>query len=373
MISEAISRIAYPNKDAVWKHVVKLGYQHQRRFPGYKFIHRGGLSSPHVAYVTDIDFIFNNVHAGLVDSKDFDELQGLVEELVVPDGLISAKVARDNNDLFDEEIADFTEVRRYVEQGADLVVVTGRYELSSGWQVPMDFTLQRGSSKMTKEERIERILCNIEEKNFAKVISRARSLLSPEAKASFAGKWNAEGGALRFLVKQLDLVRFMSGREQGVYMTHLHLPSHPVPAQWGEAANRMMQVTALKLLRDSEGLLARVLGHAARDVFAAVDAELERASSETLDIAYDSDTRPDNLASSAKGTKGTTPNGQGKGQSSSSGRAGHGGGGKNRGSGKGKSGGHGKDSSIRGFGSGKGARRSFVGKGKGEVGEKCPW
>merc|ERR1712129_59744 len=102
IIDDALPKIEYPDKDAVWKHVVWLGRRSERKFPSYKFIPRGGLSSPHVAYVTDIDFIFNNPQHGRISLTDFDALQRLASELCgTPGNIISAKVAWEDEDRFD--------------------------------------------------------------------------------------------------------------------------------------------------------------------------------------------------------------------------------------------------------------------------------
>eukprot|EP00746_Dinoflagellata_sp_MGD_P161643 gnl/MRDRNA2_/MRDRNA2_88864_c0_seq1.p1 gnl/MRDRNA2_/MRDRNA2_88864_c0~~gnl/MRDRNA2_/MRDRNA2_88864_c0_seq1.p1 ORF type:complete len:342 (-),score=58.68 gnl/MRDRNA2_/MRDRNA2_88864_c0_seq1:114-1139(-) len=272
-INEALARIEYPDKDAVWKHVVGLGYKSQRRFTGYKFIHRGGLSSPHVAYVTDIDFIFNNPNHGQIDLSDFDSMVQLARNLCIArGGIISAKVAWEDTNLFDAEVDDLRTVRQQVANGADLAVITGRYQLQSGWQVSMDFTLQRGDSKMTKQRRIARMWDNMNEGNYAKVVSRIRGILSPHAKATFASEWNKVGGAYRFLVKQLELVRFMTRREQDEYMSYLYLPSDTSLQEWADAATAEMHRHALQLLQMRWNLLEAPLRSEAKAFRAALDA-----------------------------------------------------------------------------------------------------
>jgi hypothetical protein len=214
------------------------------------------LSSPHVTYVTDIDFIFNNPQHGRISLTDFDALQRLASELCgTPGNIISAKVAWEDEDRFDEEVADLEEVRRQVANGADVVVITGRYLLASGWQVSMDFTLQRGESRMSKERRLARIWDNIQEGNYAKVVSRIRALLPPSKKASFANGWNRVGGALRFVVKQLELVKFLRHHEQVEYMPYLHITSTLSVEAWTAVATKEMQRRALETLLISQHLL----------------------------------------------------------------------------------------------------------------------
>lgn len=317
-IYEALGKIAYPNKDAVWRQVVAMGKKNERRFSEYKFVPRGGLSSPHVAYMTDIDFIFNTKNHGEVSMEDFDALEQLVRELCVRNGLISAKVAWQDEDVFDGEISTLTEVRRHVEHGADLVVITGRYELRTGWQVPMDFTLQRGESKMSKEKRVARIKVNLEERNFAKVVSRIRSILSPENKAFFADGWNQVGGALRFLVKQLELVRLMPGREQALYMQHLRLSIETAPEAWCEVATAEMQAHALDLLVKSKDLMRGALGVEAQSIFAELDVAWDAMQQEMRTGGKDSGyPAPSKDGCTGKGRSG----GRGGGSSSASGKS----------------------------------------------------
>ena len=207
----------YPKKDAVWNLFEKLGFKHQKKFPGYKFLRRGGLSSPHVQYVTDADLIFNNPQGGLVRVEDFDVLCTLALQLF-DKHVYAARIVRDQEELVDEEIADVGELRSVVQEGCDVATLVGMFRLRNGWCVPVDLTLQCGESDMTKDERINRIISNLEKHDFAKVISRIRSILPKQHKAGFAAAWNHSGGALRFLVKQLHLSKKMSTVQQEVYL-----------------------------------------------------------------------------------------------------------------------------------------------------------
>ncbi|CAE8643599.1 unnamed protein product [Polarella glacialis] len=248
-IDLALSEIGYPDKEGLWKHVQGLGRQHQRKFSTYKFVPRGGLSSPYVKYVTDVDLIFNNPSHGRVSLEDFDVLHGLAIQVCREAGnIMSAKVCLGEEDVFDGEVNDLSIVRQYVSQGADVVVITGRYTLQSGWCVPIDFTLQHGESKISKDMRVARIRENVAEGNYAKAVQRVRAILPKGAKGQFADSWNEVGGALRFLVKQLDLVRFMPLREQAAYMYYLCLPAETSRGIWAESADLEMQQRALHLL-----------------------------------------------------------------------------------------------------------------------------
>eukprot|EP00435_Cladocopium_sp_Y103_P006737 s3194_g2.t1 len=223
-----ISAREFPDKEAVWNLFQKLGQKHQKKFPGYKFLRRGGLSSPHVRYVTDADVIFNNPNGGLVTVEDFDVLGSLALQLF--DGnTYAARIARDGAELLDEEISDLRAVRSVVEQGCDVATLVGIFTIRNGWCVPVDLTLQCGESDMTKDERIHRILGNLENLDFAKVISRIRAILPKNDKAEFAEAWNNSGGALRFLVKQIHISNYMSEARQQQYLrNYLHLSgAHP--------------------------------------------------------------------------------------------------------------------------------------------------
>lgn len=268
VVRDAIESIDYPNKDRAWEHVQQLGRKHQRRFPGYAFIPRGGLSSPHVKYMTDIDFIFNHPTPGLVAPREYDALSQLAVELCHGEhNIISAKVSYGDDDKFDEETQDLAMVGSIVDEGADLVVITGRYTLRNGWSVPMDFTLQRGKSKMSKAMRVQRICQNVEEGNYAKVVQRVRALLEPEEKRDFAAEWNREGGALRFLAKQLDLLRFMSQREASEYLPYLCIPASPAPEEWATVVTESMQSVALDVLLSKRRLIMRHLGREGERIY----------------------------------------------------------------------------------------------------------
>jgi len=279
-VYEAIHRIEYPNKDAVWKQVVQMGRRYEKQFPTYKFVPRGGLSSPHVKYMTDIDFIFNCSQHGRVGIMDFDTLEALARQLC-HNQVLSAKVAWQDDDLFDEDVTDLQAVRDLVaSHEADVVVITGRYELKNGWQVPMDFTLQRGESKMPKAKRMARIQANLEEGNFAKVVSRIRSLLTPAKKGTFASEWNEVGGALRFLAKQLELVTRLPQKDQVSYMPYLCLPADLSAKEWCQVANKEMQAEAVRVLVKTKDLTGPVLGEQKEAIFALLDAAMEALSQE---------------------------------------------------------------------------------------------
>ena len=203
----------------MWQVIQSLGKKHQKRFSAYRFVPRGGLSSPHVRYVTDADLIFNNPVAGRVCLEDFDALCGSAAEIFQQ--IYAARVALDDEELLDEELSDLGVVRRVVSDGCDVVTVTGIFKLRDGWCLPVDLTLQRGESKMSKERRVDRLLGNLEKLDFAKVISRIRAILPKTIKASFADDWNSSGGAWRFLLKQIELVKQMAEGTQDAYLRAL--------------------------------------------------------------------------------------------------------------------------------------------------------
>lgn len=211
----------FPDKESVSDLFQRLGFQHQKKFPGYKFLRRGGLSSPYLRFVTDADVIFNKP-VGLVNEQDFEVLTGLALKLF--EGRVyAARIARDGEEILDEEINDLRAVQSVVREGCDVATLVGIFRLRNGWCVPVDLTLQCGESDMTKDERVSRIVTNLERCDFAKVVSRIRAILPKKDKAAFAEVWNNSGGALRFLVKQLHITEQMSEAEQGHYLRALPL------------------------------------------------------------------------------------------------------------------------------------------------------
>ena len=218
----------------VWKCLksVDQGFQTKRQF-GICFrtlagnIRRSSLATsffiveasppPYVRYVTDADVIFNNQNGVLVTVQDFDVLSSLALQFF-DRSIYAARIARDGAELLDEEINDLRAVRSVVEQGCDVATLVGIFTLRNGWCVPVDLTLQCGESDMAKDERINRILGNLENLDFAKVISRIRAILPKNDKAEFAEAWNSSGGALRFLVKQIHISNYMSEAQQYQYL-----------------------------------------------------------------------------------------------------------------------------------------------------------
>ena len=57
-----------------------VGHKQERRFPGYSFLPRGGLSSPYVRFLTDADLIFNATSSGNVDPEDVTQHAGFRPE-----------------------------------------------------------------------------------------------------------------------------------------------------------------------------------------------------------------------------------------------------------------------------------------------------
>ena len=203
----------------MWHVIQSLGKKHQKRFSAYRFVPRGGLSSPHVRYVTDADLIFNNPLAGCVSLEDFDALCGSASEIF--QRIYGARVALEGEELLDEELSDLQVVRQVVSKGCDVVTLMGLLQLRDGWCVPVDLSLQRGESKMSKERRVDRLLGNLEKLDFAKVVSRIRAILPKTIKACFADDWNSSGGPWRFLLKQIELVKQMPEGRRDAYLRAL--------------------------------------------------------------------------------------------------------------------------------------------------------
>jgi len=65
---------------------------------------------------------------------------------------------------------------------------------------------------------------------------------------------------LRFLVKQLDLLRFMAPGEVKAYLPLLRIPLEPAPEQWFQVAEAEMQRRALEVLCATRRLYEGVVG-----------------------------------------------------------------------------------------------------------------
>lgn len=277
----ALDIIKYPNKDAVWEHFKELGKKCQRRLPNYRFVPRGGLSSPHVKFVTDADLIFSSSSEHTVSLRSFDIILQIAT-WACDGNVYSAKICKNEEELFDGDLADSGELRRLVAQEApDVVAITGTCWLHDGWCIPVDFTLNCGESRMPKGRRIDRIIDNLEVCNFAKVISRIRALLSPASKKEFAAAWNKSGGALRFVVKQLDVVRRMPLEDQKRYISSvLALPGEMPASEWASIAEPEMQHRALNLLQTWKERLGDALGERKGEFLAALRAASDDSSPE---------------------------------------------------------------------------------------------
>lgn len=173
----AMSVIVCPSKVDLASLAEDLGAKYERRLPGYSFLTRGGLFSPYVQYVTDMDMIFNR-DSGEVSPSELAALEDVAASLFGSHGRVAkAKIAMDEEVNFDGRIEDMDQLRDLVEEGADLVVLTGRFRTGDGWWIPTDVVLQNGEAHMTDRQRFDRILENIRQGNYAKAVQRIRALL----------------------------------------------------------------------------------------------------------------------------------------------------------------------------------------------------
>ena len=97
--------------------------------------------------------------------EDFEALEACASQLFTK--LLAAKASLGDEELFDAEIFDLKAVRKLVRKGIDVVTLSGM-AWANGWCVPVDLTLQCGEKKMAKGKRVERILENLQQLDFAK-------------------------------------------------------------------------------------------------------------------------------------------------------------------------------------------------------------
>lgn len=269
----AMSAIVCPSKADLASVAKDLGAKYERRLPGYRFLTRGGLFSPYVQYVTDMNMIFNR-DSGEVSPSELAVLEDVAALLFGSHGRVAkAKITMDEEVKFDSRVEDMDQVRDLVEEGADLVVLTGRFRTEDGWWIPMDVVLQNGEAHMSDRQRFNRILENIRQGNYAKAVQRIRALLRGRMKKTFGYGWNDAGSKLRFLVRQLELLRDLPDEEAAKYMDErLHLPDDPPPEAWAEVAEKEMQKVALAYLVQHRRLIRDSTGFGGCDIVEALDA-----------------------------------------------------------------------------------------------------
>ncbi len=277
------SSFQIPNKEHLWRDMQRLGRQLDKKLYPYSFIPRGGLSSPYVEYVSDIDLIFahsdcndkqkkgsgkgrnsskgSKIHNPYATTHTFtkpefqrllDTAQGLFQgghimsmQITAEDDLTNSSSAgaseSEPSELFDGELHSTTkesdgkivtvkldpveifENASYASArkslGIDAVVVSGCYRWRE-YLIPMDISLKRGEKNMTHGERVTKYKKNLEDKNFAKAVQRCRGAMkNKDQKWDFACCWNYYGGKSRFLYKQLGMLGSLCESSSGPGMS----------------------------------------------------------------------------------------------------------------------------------------------------------
>merc|ERR1711862_1014309 len=72
-----------------------------------------------------------------------------------------------------------------LQSDTDVVALTGGFRLKSGWLVMVDLALSVSDGKMSRPERICKIIFSLEKGDFAKALQRIRHILSKTRKPVF--------------------------------------------------------------------------------------------------------------------------------------------------------------------------------------------
>jgi len=225
-VKRVLQSCCTPHKDRLWRDAQKFGKSLNSKLAPFKFIPRGGLSSPYVAHVSDVDLIFcdpGSTGNKIISRQEFLRLYDVARHTFEGGLVVGMQVCANEEELFDrdleahEDAADIwdrevsSKLNKSSVSGPDAVILTGSYRWSN-FHLPMDISITRGNPRMSQATKCAKFEQNLEDGNFAKAVQRARSFLkNKDLKWALSSKWNDLGGRLRFLVKQFSLLSRIAG------------------------------------------------------------------------------------------------------------------------------------------------------------------
>lgn len=222
-VKRLLQSCSTPHKDRLWRDAQRFGKSLNSKLAPFKFIPRGGLSSPYVTHVSDVDLIFSDPGSTgnkIISTQEFLRLYDVARHTFEGGLVVGMQICANEDELFDRDLQAHEDARDIWERnsapassvsGPDAVILTGSYRWSN-FHLPMDISITRGNPRMSQAQRCAKFAQNLEDGNFAKAVQRARSFLkNKDLKWALSSKWNDLGGRLRFLVKQFSLLSRIAG------------------------------------------------------------------------------------------------------------------------------------------------------------------
>eukprot|EP00747_Dinoflagellata_sp_TGD_P120885 gnl/TRDRNA2_/TRDRNA2_173341_c0_seq2.p1 gnl/TRDRNA2_/TRDRNA2_173341_c0~~gnl/TRDRNA2_/TRDRNA2_173341_c0_seq2.p1 ORF type:complete len:425 (-),score=54.77 gnl/TRDRNA2_/TRDRNA2_173341_c0_seq2:122-1396(-) len=275
VLYEALEQIDYPSRLEVFNEAKRMAEEFEVfLLPyGFSFRQKGGLWSPYVEYVSDVDLMFFPDEEMSLFWKDHNR------SVVSRD--VAKKFVSAGQSLFESRLSSWIKVvsaskgntflGRYrevegtweelIEPDTVKLELVGVYALESapGWRVPMDVTLTTREESLPRSVRAQQIVHSLEAGDFAKAAQRVRPLIfNKTSKWTFAQAVNHEIGQLRFVVRQLQVVQTMQPEAALEYVrSRLHLPVDEQAdiVGWRQAAIYAMQEKAYAVITDFQDML----------------------------------------------------------------------------------------------------------------------
>lgn len=195
-----------PNKGNLQQEAHGIVQQHVSRVLGtsYRFEERGSLFSPYLQHVTDIDIqMFGRGYK--IGAATAQALLGLRHSLFLK--TLSVRLVSSHNGST-QEIPWSTFHADAQKMGeCEAVVLCGIWRSKDGWLFPIDITASVGEDRETPDQRITKIQEKVGQGDYAKVLQKIRAMVRQPLKSSIASSVNDQIGPLRFLAKQLRMLR----------------------------------------------------------------------------------------------------------------------------------------------------------------------
>jgi hypothetical protein len=186
---------------------------------GFRLQERGSLFSPLIYHVSDADV---QMYTKMQDVVSFAQCEHLIQFAKSHFYLSHIQSVRwesvDGSKVevpFDKFNLSSSMQGR---SGHAAFILTGIYHFSCGFFIPMDLALIcGGQSSEPAQQRCEKIMSKVQEGDFAKVLQKIRALFKKgEARDSLVRSINNHIGKLRFIVKQLEMIKTILRISQSV-------------------------------------------------------------------------------------------------------------------------------------------------------------